>query len=300
MSQGSTVTEHDALISHTHKISEKLSYYQKRLSELSSYTLSLEEEQDLLKQLTEFELGRFLLSNQGLNGYWTSYIISNDKKNTLHPLESWILQEAPTVMATRERYNIFKQQLQNHIHSGMEVASLPCGLMNDLFTLDYSSLSNLKLTGIDLDPESILLAKTNPNAPTGLKKVFKQQNAWDLDISNQFDILTSNGLNIYQPDDQKVKALYKAFNKSMKTGGILITSFLTPPPFLSDTSPWKNYSTVNAMKQKAIFVDIIQAHWQAYRTECETRQQLKLAGFEVLNVIEDTQGMFPTVVARKI
>ena len=42
----------------------------------------------LAHQLNDFELGRFLLSNKGLNGYWTSYAISKaPEKNDLSELE---------------------------------------------------------------------------------------------------------------------------------------------------------------------------------------------------------------------
>ena len=46
-------------------------------------------------------------------------------------------------------------------------------------------------------------------------------------------------------------------------------------------------------------MDIIQAAWQAFRTEKQTRHQLETAGFSIVEVIYDSQGMFPTIVAKK-
>ncbi|CEO17193.1 hypothetical protein RMONA_04035 [Rickettsia monacensis] len=37
----------------------------------------------------------------------------------------------------------------------------------------------------------------------------------------------------------------------------------------------------------------------SFRTEAETRKQLEKAGFQILEIIYDSQGIFPTVVARK-
>ena len=126
------------------------------------------------------------------------------------------------------------------------------------------------------------------------------RDAWNLRITNEYDLITSNGLNIYEPDDGKVIDLYKEFYAALKVGGTLITSFLTPSPLMSAESTWKNFDMADIMKQKAILIDIVQVVWQqAYRTEAQTRQQLEAAGFTVQEVIYDSQGMFPTVLARK-
>ncbi len=78
---------------------------------------------------------------------------------------------------------------------------------------------------------------------------------------NGYDIITSNGLNIYQPNDEKLIDLYKKFYQALKPGGILITSFLTPPPSISTESTWKNFDLSDALKQKVLFSDIIQVNW---------------------------------------
>lgn len=112
-------------------------------------------------------------------------------------------------------------------------------------------------------------------------------------------MITSNGLNIYEPYIQRVIALYQEFFKALKPGGIFITNFLTPSPAVEGDSTWRNYNSQDLLKQAAIFKDILQVQWQATRTEKETRAQLTQAGFKVCEVIYDSQGMFPTVVAQK-
>jgi SAM-dependent methyltransferase len=271
----------------------------KRLTTSTNLTLPLAEELTLLDELSDFELGRSLLVNKALSGRWTSYIIvdapSKDLKN---PLEHWMVHDAPAVKATRERFYIFEDQIQKYTNQGMTLASIPCGTMNDLLLADLPQ--DVKFVGIDLDPESLELAKKNALARNRESASdFIQKNAWHLGTSSAYDIITSNGLNIYEPDDDKVVELYKQFAIALKPRGILITSFLTPPPALSKDSTWKNFNQPDLVKQKAIFADILQVKWQSFRTELQTRQQLDKAGFDVIDVIYDQQGMFPTIVARK-
>ena len=277
-----------------------LTIYKKNLEAKETLTLSLAEELTLLNELAQFELGRFLLENKGLNGFWTAYIILHGpQKKNLSELEQWTLHSAPVVKATQERFAIFQTELQQALKENTQMASIPCGLMDDLLGLDYTHHQNVKLVGIDLDPESLNLAKQNAGLHQHKNVAFVQKNAWDLESSEQFDLITSNGLNIYEPDDKKIVDLYKEFHKSLKPKGILITSFLTPPPALSADSSWRDYNQEDTLKQRAIFADIIGAQWQAFRTEAQTREQLTEAGFKITKVIYDSQGMFPTVVAEK-
>lgn len=294
-----TLLGNPSLISHKHTNQLNLENIQKRLKSASHLTFSPENTLKLLDELSQFELGRFLLKNQGLNGYWTSYIISHGpKQQQTSELEKWLLNKAPVVKATQERFHIFQTAIQARLKNSMTLASIPCGLMDDLITLDYTQYDNISLVGIDLDPESIQLAQVNALAIKP-KTTFMQKNAWELNTYDTYDLITSNGLNIYEPDDNKVIQLYKGFLQSLKSKGILITSFLTPPPTASKESTWKNINAEDLNKQKAIFADIIQAKWQTFRTETQVRSHLESAGFKIVQVIYDTQGMFPTIIAEK-
>lgn len=265
----------------------------------SDHALAVEK-LELLKALSEFPLGRFLLTNRGLNGYWTAYVILHGMQSpSSSPLESWLLNDAPGIKATKERFYIFQHEIQKRLKDNMVVASVPCGLMDDLFIPDYNNLSNISLVGIDLDSRSLTLAKENANN-YGIDFVeFLEKDAWHLEITNQFDMLVSNGLNIYESNPKRLINLYQQYNQAIKLGGTLITSFLTPPPIISPESPWKNVNMEDVKKQQLIFGELIQANWQFYQLEKDVREQLNKAGFIVDNIIEDNQGMFPTVIARK-
>ena len=130
----------------------------------------------------------------------------------------------------------------------------------------------------------------------GLSRIsdFHRSNAWKLSkFEGRFNVITSNGLNIYVADDEKVIALYKEFFRALKLGGTLITSFLTP------LSVWKDVNPDDAAKQRMLFLTIIGVMWQNLRSEETTIAQLREAGFVNIRVIYDSRRMFLTVVAIK-
>ncbi len=260
-------------------------------TDTSLLALPLEEELKILEDLSQTKLGQFLLKNRGLNGEWTAYIIrKTPQSNFENDLEEWIINNAPVVQATRERSQIFQQKIQKQVPKGGTFASIPCGLMDDLLTLNAP---HLQLVGIDIDEQSLSLAKKNAlHHQKDQVSSFIKKDAWHLNTQNQYSLIASNGLNIYERNDNKVIDLYKEFYDSLVPGGILVTSFLTPPP-------WDKANVDDLKKQKAIFGDILQASWQHFRSESQTRQQLEAAGFTILEIIYDTQRLFPTVVAQK-
>jgi len=274
--------------------------------------ITVQRQLELVDQLAEFAVGRFFLERGGLNGYWTDYAIKhptrgrltglNSENRPFTELEDFLLNRAPWALATQQRFEIFKAETQKRLYEGAALASIPCGLMSDLLDLDFSSAPNTSLTGIDLDPESIAYAK-HYAASLHLDTLctFIENDAWALSIESAFDLITSNGLAIYEPDDQKVIDLYRGFWVALKPGGCLITSFLTPPPAPGFKTEWK-LDAVNmqdVLLQKIVLVDILDSKWQSYRSEEEVKSQLEKAGFIEIEVIYDTAYIFPTVIAKK-
>lgn len=242
--------------------------------------------QMVYESLLTFPLGKFLSKNRGLNGKWTSYLIKTTKSE--NPTEQKLLH-APAVLATRERFGIFQKQIMKHLRPGATVASIPCGVMDDLLTLPQAP-EGVSFFGSDLDTES--LREVAGGLQKGQKVELLCQDAWKLGIHGRFDIIVSNGLNIYEKDDERVTELYRNFFRALKPGGILITSFLTPK------ESWHDYNADELAWQKKIFGDVLQVNWQHLRTEATTRAQLTAAGFDVIEIIHDKQGMFPTIVAQ--
>lgn len=135
---------------------------------------------------------------------------AREEKITENAFERQLLERLPLVLSTQERYQIFKKEAQSRFQNGVCFASLPCGLMSDLLSLDTHGADDFKFVGIDLDGTAIEQAKAIALVK-GLHHscAFYQMNAWDLDFHNEFDLLTSNGLNIYEEDDERVVDLYK-------------------------------------------------------------------------------------------
>jgi SAM-dependent methyltransferase len=247
-----------------------------------------------LNQLTEFELGRFFIKNQGaLSGHWTYYIILGfTEAPSLHPLEEAIITTAPSVLATRQRFHIFQSLLQKNIQSNTVTCSVPCGVMADLLTLDLpETVENVRFIGIDLDQASLDLAQDLATSKGKHQSCqFFRENAWDLASNHpaEFDLITTNGLNIYEADDDKVTDLYKALRTALKPGGKLIGSALSLP------QEWDmSKIDLNALDlQRAIFIQILQATWSNFRSVNQTTQQLNTAGFDTVEIHWDDAHMF--------
>jgi SAM-dependent methyltransferase len=260
----------------------------------------------LLDELAQFEFGRFLLLHQGLNGFWTHYMLTHPwfgrKKNSLSPLESFILDKAPVMLATQQRFGIFLQENQKAVKNGVSLACIPCGMMGELLYLDLQGIDACRLVGIDYDPNTLKDAQSLAEQ-RGLSSFIELQSAdaWALDIENQFDLISSNGLTIYEASDEKVVDLYRRFYKALKPGGKLVASFLTYPPGQTDVCEWdmSQIKAEDVLKQKIIFVDILQAKWQCFRSSEQTLEQLRALGYENIDFIYDPAKLFPTVVAYK-
>lgn len=268
---------------------------------------------ELLQALSEFGLGRFLIERGGLNGYWTDYVIRHPEKGRLTglnsesrpftELESFLLDRAPTSLATQQRFAIFKQTIQSLLHEGVALASIPCGLTGDLLDSDFSQIRDFSICGIDIDPESLDGSrKLAENAGLTDHCQFIRQDAWSLEEKEKFDVVMSNGLSIYEPNRERVVDLYRRFFSALKSNGYLVTSFLTPPPVPGMQTEW-DLGAVNsdhALLQKILFADILDCKWQIFRSEEEVRSQLSTAGFTEIEIVYDIAHIFPTVIARKL
>ncbi|OJX12273.1 MAG: hypothetical protein BGO77_03740 [Caedibacter sp. 37-49] len=276
--------------------------HEKKLKEARYLTLPLEEMLELLYQLNEFELGRSLLINRRFTGYWRAYAILHAPHMSLkHPLENWLINVAPISLAIREVFKNFQTEVQKRLRNAMSLSAIPCGLMNTFLSLNYKNINNVKLVGIDSDTETINYAKQNVAMQGFTGSVsFHQKDAWNLgDNYEKYDLIINHGLNVYEYDEQRVKSLYNELYKVLNNKGTLLVSFFTPSPALSDDSTWRNFDPYAVKKQKAIFADIINSKWQAYRTEGQTRSYLEAVGFKIKEVIYDHQGMAPIVIAEK-
>ncbi len=309
------INDRSKVLSHTHsgsekpscsEIKEQMENIKTRLSQqFNSEPEKLAALLKMLDELSEFELGRFLIKNKGaLSGYWTWYcILGFNSSQITSPLERFFLEKAPAILATRERFSIFQNLLIKNIRANSVVCSIPCGMMADLLTLKLpDTIKELRFVGIDLDETVFQLAKDlAKELGCTVPCKFFQQNAWDLEFKNEFDLITTNGLNIYEKDDSRVVALYRGLYQALKAGGKLICSALTPPPQLTEQCEWdfSKIDKANLEVSATLFRIVLEATWSNFRTSEKTCAQLAEAGFEKIEIFWDSRKMFPTFSAQK-
>lgn len=204
----------------------------------------------LLQKLSEFELGRFLLVNRGLNGYWTDAIINwhvdanaNSKYEYTNAIEEYLFESSPVFGARREAQRVIHQEVQPMLRPGSAVASIPCGLMSEVLLATPEPFACVDLFAIDIDAEnfrSISERYGDRLAENTLHTL--QVNARQLDFSERFHLICSIGLTIYMPNDDDVQALFNRFYAALKpNGGKLVTNFAATPeehsPQLSTLPP---------------------------------------------------------------
>ena len=118
-----------------------------------------------------------------------------------------------------------------------------------------------------------------------------------------FDLISSNGLTIYEADHEKVIKLFRKFYVALKPGGTLVTSTITPAPSSENDqlSEWDltKISPQILHLQKIVFGEIIQAAWQISRSTQQIQAMLQEIGYINIQVLKDKAGMFPTIVARR-
>ncbi|MFZ4100263.1 MAG: class I SAM-dependent methyltransferase [Chlamydiia bacterium] len=174
--------------------------------------------------------------------------------------------------------------------------------MRDLLSLEYPPGHGCSLVGIDLDPESLALAlELSVELAPSAAVVLRRADAWALEDVEAFSLITSSGLNVYEPDRAKVHELYKVFWRALRPGGVLVTSVLTYPPGCDQPSGW-DLTAIDRSDlefESLLFHDILEVKWKNFRSEADLRFEFEQAGFVEIEVHFDRARMFPTIVAYK-
>lgn len=272
------------------------------ISEGEKSLSTLKEQLDILDQLAEFPLGRFIIENKGLNGYWTDFTLRPPKNAATTPLEKFYLERAPSTLATRESFYISQAIMQENLKNGIKIASIPCGVMANVLTLDFSKIEKMTLVGIDLDFEVLVYANklAEEQKLQNYLELF-QHDAWKLESESEYDMVSSHGLNLYINNEEELISLYTKYCTALKPGGLYISSFLTPSPFDSADSPW-DMTKVNEEDlryQRVIFNDVTKVKWRNFCTYDQVADQLIKAGFTDIEFILDSASIRPVIVAKK-
>ncbi len=282
------------------EVSEKTERIRSKLFKKYSESKSQYEELNkILNDLADCEFGRFLIYNGSLSGYWTHYVMEGYKgKIFQNKTEEFLLQNAPGTIATRQRFSIFQNLLSELIENNSVCCSIPCGLMAEFLTLNLDKkIKKIKFVGIDIDTS--LFGKIKPLFKKYNKSEncfsFIKSNAWDIDIKEKFDIITSNGLNIYEKSDEKVIDLYKKFFVALKPGGSFIGSSCAP----SEEWDIEKIKPEDMELQRKIYTIVLEPIWSSPRGYKISESQLESAGFKDIQFYFDTQKIFYTFKAVK-
>ncbi|MEM7494735.1 MAG: class I SAM-dependent methyltransferase [Myxococcota bacterium] len=275
---------------------------------------TVKQQLEVVDALLRFGLGRFLLIHRGINGYWTRYLAGsdprygiaagvNDEGKPLSELERWMLGESPGAYIIQERQRAAQAILRQNMRDGMVLASVPCGAMDDLLGLDFSSHRDVRLVGIDVDPASLRLAEQNARDRSMIDRVeLIEADAWNMGITDRFDVLMSHGLSGYEPDRRRLVELYKEFRKAIKPEGTFLAYFTTPPPTADANSSWdRTRITAESLRRhELIFKHVLQPKWwPGHSTEQEVTSRLRAAGFSRIEPHPDQAGICTTVMAWK-
>lgn len=290
-----------------HRVDQAVARAAARIADNPDPVLPAAEEHDLLTALAEFDLGRFLLVNGGLSGYWTSYVFTHDGRAATHDLERWLLRHS-TLAGIRERFQRLAALVAERLRPGLRVASVPSGVMDDLLSQPVQLLDGVSIIGADIDEESLRLADERA-ALRGLsdRLELRQADAWDLNLGKPVDLLLSNGLNLYEPDRDRLVALYREFGKNLVPGGELLVSYIPPLPPPPASGPvgariWASLgmSADDVRRDRAIFGDLLAPTYLNITPTDEFVAQLREAGLSLREIHFSNYGVLPIAVATRV
>jgi hypothetical protein len=297
-------------------LAQAMSFYERELAH--RFPLPFANAREFLLQLAEqlplSEVGAFLLCAQGCDWRTTDFFFDEEYKAHLKrqqergllPLFDHLLFFlSPGWLATQERFRIFQSQTQPQVVDGASLASVPCGRMRDLLTLDYTRLRQpVRLVGIDKDEGALAGARELAQKILGKdSRVRAEWRAGDAlrpgmtepPVVEEFDLVTSNGLNIYLTDEQ-CALFYANVFAALKPGGIFITSHLVLPTYYR----WDRVNRHHVQFQTVVWKTLINPLWESFLKPPEAVwDQLKRAGFVEVLIVPDSQGIFPTFVGHK-
>lgn len=266
---------------------------------------------ELLHELSKFELGKFIILNSGLNGYWIEYILyyceDSPRYANITDFEKKLLANFPLIKATQQRCQILLNILEELTKENFSIASLPCGTGHELLNIKKNAtVKNLELNFLDIDNKILAFAQQKASEyvlEPSTKLNFMQVDAWGISkvFQNKFNILVSSGLTIYEYNDDRILSFFIEVYNTLKANGIFIISTITLPPINNNESEWDlNYIDSEYYKlEMTVFSDVLKSKWRAFRSTKLMFNLLKRAGFSKMEVKYDQAKIFPNIIAVK-
>ena len=196
------------------------------------------------------------------------------------------------------------------VNDGAVALAVQCGYMDELLRLPTAAAARA-LIGVDVEASALVAAEANARQHdlaqqcvlaradawelTGATVVFGDITSYERAVDGGVDVVVSNGLNMYVPDDDEVISLYRSFRQPLRRGGTLVVSALTPPAAWDLSHVPKEVIT----RVRGLML-INPMMWGNYRSVAVTCAQLAAAGLEVRDIRFDQRRIFPTFVATAL
>lgn len=265
----------------------------------------------LLEEVSTSDFAMSMLYHKGISSYWTHYMVlyprmkEHPRYASMNTIDRWLLESCPAVLAAQERFEHFLNAVQDY-HADLPgdvltLASIPCGLMDDLLWL-RGLTKEIRMVGLDIDKTALQLAEQQAMFHKKRHSCsFFQGDIWKLSWSETLSMILCNGLTIYEEDSSRMVELFSVFQRALKPGGVLVVSYMTPPPSMSIDSPWISgvHSEEALRKQSLLFDHVITPEFRAYRLPSEMKALLEKGGFEICEERPDRAYQFPTLIAKK-
>eukprot|EP00916_Digyalum_oweni_P009467 GHVL01015982.1.p1 GENE.GHVL01015982.1~~GHVL01015982.1.p1 ORF type:complete len:311 (+),score=94.45 GHVL01015982.1:81-1013(+) len=274
--------------------------------------VTVEKIHEIIDEMSTFPFGEFLLQRGGANGYWTDRIVYyplyeniNIKESKLN-IEYFLTYKSPHVLAQRRLHNIIIDECNKVLKDDIFIGSIPCGMMRDMLNLNKNNKYNL--IGIDIDNDVFKYSKELSNK-LDINVMYHNKDAWNLNMNNYFDIITSVGLTSYVDDDEQRINLYKEFKNALKKDGLLMTGVLTYPPYYNKTDNKSDNNTdtysetlydsnnMTDYQMEDVIFTVAECVWRNFKHSDELKHNFIQAGFSKVEVISNTD--FPLVIAQK-
>ncbi|MDN3505085.1 MAG: class I SAM-dependent methyltransferase [Rhabdochlamydiaceae bacterium] len=265
--------------------------------------VSVTQQLKYLRLLCEFPLGKSLLATGEISSYWIDIITQKKPNNSSHNfIESFLKQNSFSIKRWKEIFIIFQDLMSSKIQKCTSLASIPCGIMRDVFSLDFSKSTNIRLIGIDLDPNVLEQASVLAESYCLTKRTeLFMLDAWKLPFQEEIDVISSCGLNIYESSTKRLFELYRCFFKSLRPGGTLLLHFLTYPPSYGEISEWKiqYMDPQTVLLDRIIFEDILNLKLTNFSSSPQMEKMLNQVGFKHCTFYYDSFSTSAVVQAKK-
>eukprot|EP00899_Mesostigma_viride_P018504 jgi/Mesvir1/26655/Mv20444-RA.1 len=220
-------------------------------------------------------------------------------------MDDLVFSHFPISAAAEEALGAIQAEVQANLSSGALLASVPCGRMRELLTLDLSRAQNVRLAGIDCDPSAVEAARQLlkeqrfVKGSVAVEFVVREAEGGSrskMDVpGGPYDVVTSICLNRLL-DERALPTIFRNAHSALKPGGVFVTAQVVDP------HEWRMENlTPFYVNMQRVTLEIVADIYLLYpERTCEAIiKQLKDVGFTDVKEIPSLTRVLPVFVAKK-